>query len=162
MVTVNKVGVTAFTTPSDREAAFTRVVNAPRRLVWEAWTSPKHLPHWMLGPEGWTMPVCERDLRPGGAHRSVWRRADGSEMEIRGVHKEVTPPERLVATESWGRDWPETINTLVLTEQEGQTTITLTILYPSREARDKALETGAKEGMDQGFNRLDVYLPTMA
>jgi uncharacterized protein YndB with AHSA1/START domain len=67
----------------------TRLFDAPRKLVFEAWTNPKHLPHWMLGPDGWTMPVCEVDLRPGGAWHFVWRRADGTEMSMRGVYKEA-------------------------------------------------------------------------
>ena len=83
----NKTGATTFTTPSDREIVMTRVFDAPRRLVFEAWTNPEHLPHWMLGPEGWTMPVCEIDLRPGGAWHFVWRRADGTEMGMRGVYQ---------------------------------------------------------------------------
>ena len=140
----------------------TRVFDAPRRLVWDACTSPKHLPHWMLGPEGWTMPVCEVDVRPGGEWHFVWRRSDGSEMGMRGVYKEITPPERLVSTESWGGEWPETLNTLVLSEKDGKTTITSTILYPSKEARDAALQTGMKEGVSQSFDRLDEYLRTMA
>ena len=82
-------------------------------------------------------------------------------MAIGGVFKEIVPPERLVSTESWGAEWPETINTLILSEKNNQTTITLTILYPSKEARDAALQTGMKEGMDQGFARLDEYLRTM-
>ena len=114
MAATNKAGATTFTTPSDREIVMTRVFDAPRRLVLEAWTSPEHLPHWMTGPPGWTMPVCEIDLRPGGAWRFVWRKADGTEMEMRGVYREVVPPERLVSTESWGGDWPETLNTLDL------------------------------------------------
>ena len=149
------------TTPSDLEVAMTRVFDAPRRLVWKAWTTPEHLQQWMLGPEGWTMPVCEMDLRPGGAYRSVWRRANGQEIEIPGVYKEVTPPERLVSTESWGAGWPETINTLTFTEDAGQTTVTLTMRYPSKDARDAALKTGATDGMNQGFLRLDAYLRTM-
>jgi uncharacterized protein YndB with AHSA1/START domain len=80
----------------------TRVFDAPRGLVWESYTNPAHPPNWMLGPEGWTMPVCEIDLRPGGSWHFVWRKADGSEMEMRGEYREVTPPERLVQTESWG------------------------------------------------------------
>lgn len=72
-----------------------------------AWTSPEHLPHRMLGPSGWTMPVCEIDLRPGRAWHFIWRRSDGTEMGMRGVYREITPPERLVSTESWGSDWPE-------------------------------------------------------
>ncbi len=83
--TASKVGVTTFTTPSDRELVVVRVVDAPRSLAWEMWTSPEHLPHWLLGPAGWTMPICEVDLRPGGAWRFGWRGPDGREMEMRGV-----------------------------------------------------------------------------
>jgi uncharacterized protein YndB with AHSA1/START domain len=155
-------GTLQVTTPTEREIVMTRVFDAPRSLVFEAWTNPEHLPHWMLGPEGWTMPVCEIDLRPGGAWHFVWRRADGTEMAMSGMYKEVTPPERLVSTESWGGNWAETLNTLTLSEENGKTTITNTILYPSKEARDAALKTGMKEGASQGFDRLDEYLRTMA
>jgi uncharacterized protein YndB with AHSA1/START domain len=162
MVTLARTGVTTYTTPSDKEVVVTRVVDAPRRLVFNAWTNPRHLPQWMTGPEGWTMPVCEIDLRPGGSWRYVWRKADGSEMEMSGSVKEVSAPERLVTTESWGPEWPETLNTVVLTEAGGRTTITLTILYPSKQARDAALRTGMKEGMDQSFARLEMVLPALA
>jgi uncharacterized protein YndB with AHSA1/START domain len=150
------------TTPSDREVAITRVFNAPRRLVFEAWTNPKHVPRWMLGPDGWTMPVCEIDLRPGGAWHFVWRRANGTQMEMRGVCREVAPPERLVSTEAWCGDWPETLNTLVLSEENGKTTMTQTILYPSKEARDAALQTGMKDGVAQSYDRLEEHLRKMA
>jgi uncharacterized protein YndB with AHSA1/START domain len=116
----------------------------------------------MTGPEGWTMPVCEIDLRPGGSWHYVWRKADGSEMGMSGLIKEVAPPERLVTTERWGPEWPETVNTLVLTETGGRTTITQTVHYPSKETRDAALETGMKDGMDQSFARLEALLPTLA
>ena len=154
----HRTGVTTYATPSDREITITRVFDTPRRLVWQCWTSCEHLPHWMLGPDGWTMPICEIDLRPGGAHRSVWRNADGTEMEIKGVYQEVSPPERLVYTESWGRDWPETTDTLTFIEHDGRTTATLTMRFPSKQARDAALETGRQEGMNQSFGRLDAYL----
>ena len=153
----NSVALT-ITAPTDREIVMTRVFDAPRQLVFESWTSPRHLPHWMLGPEGWTMPVCEIDLRPGGAWQFVWRRSDGTGMEMRGSYREIMPPERLVSTESWGGDWPETLNTLVLSERDGKTTIALTILYPSKEARDAALKTGMKEGVSVSFDRLAEYL----
>ena len=146
------------TVPTDWEVAVTRVFDAPRRLVFEAWTSPEHVPHWMLGPEGWTMPVCEINLRVGGAWHFVWRRTNGTEMGMHGVYREIKPPERLVSTESWGGDWPETLNTLVLSEEGGKTTATLTILYPSKEARDAALQTGMKDGLAPTFDRLDGYL----
>jgi uncharacterized protein YndB with AHSA1/START domain len=152
---------TTLTTPSDREIVITRVVDAPRRLVFEAYTNPEHLPHWMLGPQGWTMPICEIDLRPGGAWHFVWRRSDGTEMEMRGVYQEIVPPERLVSSESWGGDWPETLNTLILSEEGGKTTITQRVLYSSKEARDAALQTGMQEGMSESFDRLAEYLRTL-
>ena len=162
MAATNKFGITTFTTPSDREILMTRVFDAPRRLVFQAWTNPEHVPHWMLGPKGWTMPVCEIDPRPGGAWHFVWRHSDGTEMEMRGVYREITPPERLVSTESWGGKWPETLNTLILSEKDGKTTIAQTVLYPSKEARDEALKTGMKEGVNQSFDRLAEYLATTA
>lgn len=155
-------GVTSFTTPSDRELLMTRAFDAPRELVFDAWTSPQHLPRWLLGPSGWTMPVCEVDLRPGGAWRFVWRRTDGNEMGMTGEYREVLRPERLVFTERWGGDWPETLNTLVLVEERGRTTMALTVLYPSKDARDAAIKTGMKDGVSVSFDRLAEILPTMA
>jgi uncharacterized protein YndB with AHSA1/START domain len=158
MSTADRIGATTFATPSDTEIVMTRVVDAPRSLVFEAWTRPEHVRNWMLGPEGWTMPVCEIDLRPGGEWHFVWRKADGSEMEMRGEYREVAPPERVVSTERWGPDWPETVNTLLLTEEGGKTTITQRMKYPTKEARDAALQTGMKEGASQSFDRLAEYL----
>jgi uncharacterized protein YndB with AHSA1/START domain len=146
------------TTPTDREIVVTRVFNAPRKLVFDAWTNPKYLPHWMLGPDGWTMPVCEIDLRPGGAWHFVWRHASGKEMEMRGSYREVQPPERVVSSESWGPDWPETLNTVVFSEDAGKTTATITLLYASKEARDAALNTGMKQGMAMSYDRLEAFL----
>jgi uncharacterized protein YndB with AHSA1/START domain len=161
-VTAKHSAATTLTTPSDREIIITRVVDAPRRLVFEAYTNPEHLPHWMLGPEGWSMPICEIDLRVGGAWHFVWRRADGTEMAMRGVYQEIAPPERLVSAESWGGDWPETLNILFLSEEDGKTTITQRVLYPSKEARDAALKTGMQEGVSQSFDRLAEYLRAIA
>jgi uncharacterized protein YndB with AHSA1/START domain len=161
-MTLRNPGLDAtFTTPTDREIVITREFDAPRRLVWKAWTTPEHVRRWLLGPEGWTMPLCEMDLRPGGKWLFGWRHADGNEMQMTGTYQEVAPPERLVSTDCWGGDWPETLNTLVLTEEGGRTTATQTIRYPSKEARDAALGTGMKEGMAAGFRRLDEHLRTM-
>ena len=151
-------GITNVTMPSDREVVLTRVVAAPRRLVFATWTEPRHIQRWLTGPDGWSMPVCEIDLRPGGRWRYVYRKADGTEMTLSGSVREVVPPERLVTTESWGPEWPETVNTLVLTEAGGRTTMTLTIAYPSRQAREAALGTGALDGMERSFARLDELL----
>ena len=162
MTTAPRTGETTFTTPSEREVVAARVFEAPRELVWKAYTEPEHLRQWMLGPEGWTMPVCEVDLRPGGAYRYVWRKDDGTELIISGVHQEVEPPERLVVTESWGEDWPEARNTLVFEEEDGRTTLTVTVLYPSQEARDAALATGMTDGWSMGYDRLDEVLRRMS
>jgi uncharacterized protein YndB with AHSA1/START domain len=164
MTTANKAkvfGETTFTTPSNRELTATRVVDAPRSVVWEAWTNPKHVSRWMLGPEGHTMPVCEIDLRQGGRWHFQWRMPDGGKLDMNGEYLEVDEPERLVNTERWGGDWPETVNTLILTEENGQTTMICTILYPSREAREKARGTGMEQGWSQSYERLDDYLPTI-
>jgi uncharacterized protein YndB with AHSA1/START domain len=150
------------TMPTEREVLVTRIFDAPRRLVFDAWTNPEYVPQWMLGPEGWTMPICEIDLRPGGAWHFVWHHSDGNDMEMHGVYREVTPPSRLVCTESWGGDWPETLNTVDLTEENGRTTMKLTILYPSMEARDRALKTGMKEGMASSFDRLEKLVTSVA
>lgn len=162
MVTTARTGVTTYATPSEREIVITRVVDAPRRLVFDAFTNPARVPKWLTGPEGITMPVCEIDLRPGGRWRYVYRMADGGEMTLQGTFREVVPPERVVHTETWGPEWPETVNTLVLTETGGQTAISITLLYPSREARDAALQSGMKDGMEQGFARLDELLAGLA
>jgi uncharacterized protein YndB with AHSA1/START domain len=146
------------TAPNDLEILVTRTFNAPRELVFQAFTDPQYIPRWMLGPDGWSMPVCEIDLRVGGAWHMVWRRDDGTEMEMRGVYREIDPPARLVTTESWGGDWPETVNSFVLAEHAGRTTLTQTMRYPSKQARDRALQTGIKEGMAMSFARLDRAL----
>ena len=148
-------------TTTEREIVMTREFAAPRRLVFDAFTRPEHVQRWLLGPEGWTMPVCEIDLRPGGAWRFVWRQASGEEMEMTGEYREVAPPERLVNTERWGGPWPETLNTLALTEANGRTTMTNTVRYPSTEARDAALQTGMKEGAATSFDRLEEHLRAM-
>ena len=162
MPAANPAAKTTFSTPSDREVEMTRVVDAPRQLVFDAWTNPKHVAQWMLGPDGWTMPVCEIDLRVGAAWHFVWRRADGTEMSMRGVYREIAPPGRLVCTESWGGNWPETINTVTLTEMNGKTVISQRILYPSKTARDAALETGMKSGVEVSFDRLAWYVGSLA
>ncbi len=157
-----KTGVTTFSTPSDTQVRITRIVDAPRHLVYDAYTRPEHLQKWMLGPEGWTMPICEIDARPGGAWRYGWRKDSGSEMIMGGIITEIVPNERIVNTERWGPEWPETMNTVEFTEEGGLTTITTTVTYPSKEARDAALQTGMKDGMEVSFARLEKLLDSLA
>lgn len=161
MAATNSAALTS-TMPTERELVITRTFDAPRTLVFEAYTNPEHLPHWLLGPPGWTMPVCEIDLRPGGAWHWVWRHSDGSQMEMRGVYKEVVPPERVVSTESWGGDWPETVNTVTFSEENGKTELTISILYPSKEAREAAMKTGMTKGMNMSYDRLAEHLEKIA
>jgi uncharacterized protein YndB with AHSA1/START domain len=154
-------GVTEFSIASDTQVKFVRVVNAPRRLVFEAYTKPEHLKQWLLGPEGWTMPICEMEPRAGGKWRYGWRKADGAEMIMGGIVKEFVPHERISTTEQWGPEWPETLNTVTFTEADGMTTITTTVTYPSKDARDAALKTGMRDGMEPSYARLDQLLETL-
>src|SRR5687768_11293608 len=164
MATASKAqsGITTFTTPSDLELVATRVFDAPRELVWEAFTKVEHLRQWVKGPNDEPMAVTESDTRPGGKWRYAWKQPEGGMMQMRGTYREVVEPERIVHVESWGDDWPETINTQVLTEQNGKTKVVTTIQYVSREARDRALATGMKDGWSKANENLDDYLPKMA
>src|SRR5438309_2662500 len=149
------------TTPSDLEIAMTRVFNAPRRLVFEALTRPELVKRWLLGPPGWSMPVCEIDLKVGGKYRYVWRRdSDGTDMGMGGVYREIVAPERIVATEKFDQSWypGEALGTFVLIEQAGKTTLTETILYESREARDGVLKSGMEKGIVASYDRLASLL----
>ena len=156
-----RTGVTDFAIASDTQVKFVRVVNAPRRLVFEAYTRPEHLKQWLGGLEGWTMPICEMEPRAGGKWRYGWRKADGAEMIMGGIVKEFLPHERITQTEQWGPEWPETLNTVTFTEADGLTTITTTITYPSKDARDAAIQTGMREGLDISYARLDTFLESL-
>ena len=160
MVTTSESGVTTFSTPTDREVRFTRTFDAPRELVWKAWTTPALLQQWLLGPDGWTMPICEFEPRAGAAWRHGWHSpsGQGDDFEMSGEVVEVVPPEKLVTTERWGGEGPEAINTLVLVEKNGRTTITLTSRYPSKEVRDQVIATGMARGVEASFERLAAML----
>ena len=152
----------AVTTPSDREIAMTRVFNAPRHLVFEAWTKPELLRRWLGVHEGWVMVVCEIDLRVGGNYRYLWRAPDGSEMGMRGEYREIVVPEKLVATEAFDQSWYEgsAVSTLKLVEQAGKTTCTISVIYDSKAIRDKVLQSPAEEGVAVGFDNLAQLLET--
>jgi uncharacterized protein YndB with AHSA1/START domain len=149
---------TTLTMASDEEIAISRAFDAPRQLVFEAHTNPEHVSQWLLGPEGWTMPVCEIDLRPGGSWHFVWQHADGRRLDMSGIYREIVSPERIINTERWGPEWPETINTMLFTERDGETTVTQIIRYPSKEARDAALATGMMSGVERSYDLLDALL----
>jgi len=148
------------TTPSDREIVMTRAFDAPRTLVWEAITTPALLKRWLGGLPGWTMTTCVMDLRVGGAYRYEWRKDDGTVMGMGGVLREVVAPERMTATERFDQSWypGEALVSQVLTEQGGTTTITMTLRYESKEARDIVVKSGATSGMEMTYARLAELL----
>ncbi len=148
------------TTPTEREIVLTRVFEAPQELVFEALTKPELLKRWFLGPPGWSLEICEVDLKVGGAYRDVWRGPDGTLMGMGGVHREIVRPERIVATQLFDDDWTggEAVGTLVLVERNGKTTLTNTILYSSREARDAVLKTPMEHGVAASYDSLAAML----
>lgn len=148
------------TTRGDREIVMTRVFHAPRALVFEAHTNPELVRKWLNGPPGWTMPVCEIDLRVGGKYRYVWRGPDGAAMGMGGVHQEIVVPEKIVSTQLFDEDWTggEAVGTLVLTESDGKTTLTNTVRYATPEARDAVLRTPMEQGVAASYNALEAML----
>jgi len=144
------------TTPSDCEVRLTRLFDAPRRLVFEAMTEPEHIKRWwgQLG-DGYSVPVCEVDLRPGGAWRFT-SQTPKCDCTFYGVYREITPPDRLVFTEIY-EPFPnaESVVTAVFTEEKGKTRLTVTARYPSMEVRDIVLKSGMETGAALSYDRLE-------
>jgi uncharacterized protein YndB with AHSA1/START domain len=148
------------TTPSDRELAMIRSFDAPRGLVWDAWTKPELLKQWLGVRGGWTFAVCEVDLKVGGKYRYVWRGPSGAEMGMGGVFREVAKPERLVATEKFDESWYEgdAMDTTTFVERGGKTTVTTTVRYASKAVRDAVLKSPMESGVAESYNKLDEVL----
>lgn len=144
----------------DREIVMTRIFDAPRHLVWDAFTRPELVKRWLLGPDGWSMPDCEIDLRVGGSYRYVWRHTDGMEMGMGGVFREIEIPERVVATEKFDEAWypGEAVGTLRLVEQAGRTTVTQTMVYDSPQTRDAVLKSPMGTGVAASYDRLETLV----
>lgn len=153
-------GPLEISTPSDREVVVTREFDAPRELVFDCHTKPDLVRRWLLGPPGWTMPVCDIDLRVGGRYRYVWRGPDAEELAVGGTFRLIERPERIDTAELFDQDWTggETFVTTLFTEQGGRTTATVTVLYSSRQAREGALATGMTDGMEMSYRNLDRLL----
>lgn len=147
------------TTPSDCEIRMTRFFSAPRQRVFEALTQAEHVKHWWgaLG-EGYSVPVCEIDLRVGGKWRFVNRHPHG-EVTFYGTYREISPPSRLVYTEIFA-DFPDTesVITSELTEQNRKTLLTVTSLYPSLEVRDMVLKSGMERGAAASYDRMEEII----
>jgi len=152
---MTKAGPLTIETPTDREVVLSRTFAAPPRLVFAALTEPDILRRWCL-PTGWSMEVCEVDLRVGGRWRFVSRQPGGKVIGQVGVYREVVPGARLVNTESW-EDWDagETLVTTVLTEHPGGATrFTSTLLFPSKEVRDTVLRSGLEKSVGPVYEQL--------
>ena len=166
-MTIEKAHVTQ---PSEREVQVTRSFKAPRALVYRAYTEPQLVQRWLLGPPGWSMPVCEMDVRVGGGFRWRWRSdQDGNEFGFSGTFREVQPASRLVHTEAYepvtaGDSYPgpEAIVTVTFKEDAGVTTVTTLIDFGSKEARDAAVATGMTDGMEQSYQLLERLLGEQA
>src|SRR3954447_6359100 len=156
---MKNTGTLKVTTPGDRAVVLTRVFDAPRRLVWDAFTKPELLKRW-FGPRGWSLAVCEVDLRVGGAWRFVLQGPDGQQMGMRGVYQELAPPDRSVHTESFDEYPGESVVTMVLAEQGGKTTMTATVRYDSQAVRDAVVASGMEHGAAESYDRLAELLGT--
>lgn len=156
-------------TPTDTTIVLTRTFNAPRRLVWEAFTTPDTMRRWMLPPPGWTLTVCECEARVAGALRLVWKSAEADPaLSLLGVFTEAVAHERMIHTEVMvlgggaGQPIGSQVETHEFAEHNGVTTMRITQVYASKEVRDCAIESGACPGMEAGFEQLDALLAQSA
>ncbi len=150
------------TTPSDTAVQVQRDFGAPAQLVWDAHTKPELFKQWLLGPDGWEMPVCEMDVRVGGAYRCEWSDTTGHEPSfgVSGTFSVVEPITRLVTVERMDGFDGESVNTYTFEERNGRTTLTLLMDFGSQEARDGAMASGMTDGVTVSYERLASLLPT--
>jgi uncharacterized protein YndB with AHSA1/START domain len=149
-------------TPSEREIRMTRLFNAPRALVFEAMTQPRHVTQWWgrLG-DGYSVPVCEIDLRPGGRWRFVNRHPKG-EAAFHGEYREITAPSRLVFTEIF-EEFPDSVSVVTadFADEDGKTRMTVTVAYPSTEVRDMVMGSGMAHGAAISYDRLEDLVASL-
>jgi uncharacterized protein YndB with AHSA1/START domain len=159
---MRNVGNMQLSTPTDCEILMSRVFNASRDLVFEAYTKPELVMQWLGVHNGWKMTVCEIDLRVGGKYRYAWQGPgpQGMKMSMGGTYREVVTPERIVATELFDDPWYPggAVGTVTFVEQEGKTTLSMSVQYASKEARDAVLKTPMEQGVAAGFDKLAEIL----
>lgn len=146
------------TLPNDTDVVVTRSFAAPAALMFDCHTKPELVKRWLLGPDGWSLPVCDIDLRPGGKFRYVWSKPDNPDLHMSGEFREVDRPNRVVHVERFDEEWAhgaESIVTTVFEEKAGRTHMTMTIRFPSKEVRAAATATGMTEGMNVSYDRLE-------
>ena len=151
------------TVQGDTDIVLTRAFDAPRHLVYEAMTKPEYVRRWWCCIEGFTMPVCEMDVRVGGKWRYVMIGPDGSEVGFNGVYREIVPPERIVNTEIF-EPFPDSpaLCTMTLEERDGKTHYRNLIEHLSREARDAHVASGMESGADVALDRIEEIARSLA
>ena len=164
MVPVTSSGSAVLTMPTDTQIHITREFNAPKHLIYKAYTTPELVKRWWHAKRG-EVTIADIDLRVGGTWRWVMVTTDGFEVAFHGEYREIVPNERLVSTEVYegapGGDENGTLNTLTLTEKDGRTTLTLLVDAPSREVRDAIIESGMEGGLQDALDLLEeVANPT--
>ena len=141
------------TQPSDREVRVVRSFKAPAKLVWDAHTKPELVSKWMLGPPGWTMPVCEIDFRVGGKWRYEWAHPEQGSFGMAGEFFEIDAPVKFRNSETY--EGKTAMNVITFAAQGGGTLMSLKVTYASLEAREAALATGMADGMESSYANLD-------
>ena len=148
-------GTLEVSTPTDHAIALTRVFDAPRELVFEAYTKPALLKRW-FGPPGWSLVVCEIDLRVGGRWRFEMEKVNGAKMGFGGVYQEIVRPDHIVSSEKFDDAWykGDAVSTVTFVERSGKTTLTMTVVYESKEVRDAVAASGMETGVAASYDRL--------
>jgi uncharacterized protein YndB with AHSA1/START domain len=161
---MNGTGTLKVTLPSPREVRMTREFDAPARLVWDCYTRPELIKQWSGGPPGWDLVECTSDTRVGGAWRRMMKGPNGEEMGFGGTYKEVVLHQRIVSTEKFDQPWyeGEAESVLELVEQDGRTTMTITVCYASQDVRDAVIRTGMSSGMEAGLDAMAAFLAALS
>jgi uncharacterized protein YndB with AHSA1/START domain len=155
MVAVTSSGTAVVTLPADTQILITREFNAPKRLVYRAWTTPELIKRWWSGERGEVTSV-EVDLRVGGAWRYVMTASQGFEVGFHGEYREIVPDKRIVSTEVYeGAPGAEALNTVEFTEVDGRTTLTVLVQHTNREGRDMHINSGMEGGMQEAMDKLE-------
>ena len=148
------------TTPSATEIVMTRTFDAPRRLVFDAFTRPELLRRW-IGRAGDEMTVCEVDLRVGGAYHYEWILKEGDIFREMGTFRELDPPDRIVSSEAFDKYSGETVISTTFGEEDGRTTVNARCRYPSQEVRDEVIAGGVEKGAGESYDRLAELLRSL-
>jgi uncharacterized protein YndB with AHSA1/START domain len=162
MTAMTSSGAAVVTLPADTQILITREFDAPRRLVYRAWTTPELIKRWWAGNRGKVTSV-EVDLRPGGSWRYVMTANGGFEVAFHGEYQEIVPDERIVSTEVFeGMPDAAALSTATFTEQDGRTTLSLLVQHQSKENRDAHVKSGMEAGLQESMSHLEEVARSLA